>query len=200
MEISTLIVGLGNPEEKYKNSPHNAGFEVLSKTATILKAKKFKKYKNSLLSELNVKGDIIVLAKPLTYMNNSGFSVKQLFQKYLIDNKNLIVCYDDLDIPLGSVKLSPKGGSGGHNGIESIIKEIGTSEFKRVRVGVKKEGLKKEDVIEYLLNPLSGWEVEEFFKGIEIASEALKSVIYSGWSKTITNFNKRGEERKEEDG
>lgn len=198
MEIEYAIVGLGNPGVEYEKSPHNVGFDVIYKLSSILKASNFRKYKDSLVSKNQIKGKSFILALPQTYMNNSGVAVKQLKEKFSFDDDRLIVVYDDLDLPIGSIKLKPKGGSGGHNGVESIIEHLQINIFKRVRVGIKCQEIPKENVIKYLLKPLSREKYLELQKGTEKATEALISIIHNGWERTISNFNKK--ERKEENG
>lgn len=135
-----IIIGLGNPGEKYKNTPHNIGFEAIDDFAeknTFPDFKLSKKFK-ALISEKNN----ILLAKPQTFMNDSGKSVKKIIKNRAT---NLIIIHDDIDLPLGEIKISKDRGSAGHKGIESIIKELGTKDFTRIRIGVARE--KKPDVL-----------------------------------------------------
>jgi len=142
-----IIIGLGNPESKYKNTPHNIGFEVIDKIAKekdfpeFRLAKKFK----ALISEK----DEIILVKPETFMNLSGQSVKAI--KSFYKTENILVIHDDIDLILGSFKVSRNSGSAGHRGIESIIKELGTKDFERIRVGVQPEKGKPKEVEKYVL-------------------------------------------------
>lgn len=144
-----IIVGLGNPEKKYSNTPHNIGFEIVDKIAkekgfpAFKLAKKFK----ALISEK----DDLILVKPETYMNNSGLSVSKIVKFYKA--KDLVVIHDDIDLPLGRIKISENRGSAGHKGIDSIIKELGTKDFKRVRIGIQPEK-KPENVEKYVLTKL----------------------------------------------
>jgi len=130
-----IIVGLGNPETKYKNTPHNIGFEAIDRIAKENNFPDFKLSKKfkAIISEK----DDTILVKPETYMNNSGQSVAKLVKFY--KTKDLTVIHDDIDLPLGKIRVSQNRGSAGHKGIESIIKELGTKDFKRIRIGVQPE-------------------------------------------------------------
>ena len=130
-----IIVGLGNPETKYKNTPHNIGFEAIDRIAKENNFPDFKLSKKfkAIISEK----DDTILVKPETYMNNSGQSVAKLVKFY--KTKDLTVIHDDIDLPLGKIRVSQNRGSAGHKGIESIIKELGTKDFKRIRIGIQPE-------------------------------------------------------------
>jgi len=131
-----IIVGLGNPGEKYKNTRHNVGFQTIDEFAKENNFPEFglsKKF-NALISENIINGKKIILAKPQTFMNNSGKPVKTLFSFY--KPKELIIVHDDIDLPLGKIRISKNRGSAGHKGVESIIKEIGTKDFTRIRIGI----------------------------------------------------------------
>lgn len=134
-----LIIGLGNPERKYKKTRHNIGFRIINKFQkenSFLKFKLAKKFQAE-ISEGTISDKKIILAKPQTYMNLSGTAVKALLEFYKIPTKNLIIIHDELDLPIGDVRLSQDKGSAGHNGIKSIIQEIGTKNFTRIRIGIK---------------------------------------------------------------
>ena len=142
---SFLVVGLGNPGARYSNTRHNAGTDFVLALA--------KKYETKLIEKKNIKSQVaqlhkknykVYLAVPQVFMNHSGISVKLLKSKYSIDDKNILVVHDDLDLKIGSCKLKQSGGHGGHNGLKSIINEIGSSAFKRMRIGIGHPGNKKE--------------------------------------------------------
>jgi len=142
-----IIIGLGNPESKYKNTPHNIGFEVVDKMA---KEKDFPEFKlakkfKALISEK----DGVILVKPETFMNLSGQSVKAI--KSFYKTEEIVIIHDDIDLPLGNFRISKNSGSAGHKGVESIIKELGTKDFKRIRVGVQPEKGKPKEVEKYVL-------------------------------------------------
>lgn len=131
-----IIVGLGNPGKMYEHTRHNAGFDVLSlvsgKAGIAINKSKYK----ALIGEGNIGGEKVVLALPQTYMNLSGESVKQLVDWYKIPLKNLLIVYDDIDLPPGKVRIRSKGGAGTHNGMRSILGFLGSEDFPRVRVGI----------------------------------------------------------------
>ncbi len=129
-----IIVGLGNPGKKYKNTRHNVGFQAIDEFARENNFPEFrlsKKY-NSLISEK----ENIVLVKPQTFMNNSGLAIKKIIQNSKFKIQNSIVIHDDIDLPLGKIRISKNRGSAGHKGVESIIREIGTKDFTRFRIGI----------------------------------------------------------------
>lgn len=167
-----LVVGLGNPEEKYKNTFHNLGFMCVDKTAEILGCE-FKKEKcKAVIAEVKSGKEKIILAKPLTYMNLSGESVKELVNFYKIDFKDLIVMYDDYDIEKGEVRIREEGSAGTHNGMRNIVKELGTTEFARIRVGFKPNGEFKIPLIDYVLSGIKEEDKTLFNKAIERAGNA----------------------------
>ena len=150
-----LIVGLGNPGMKYKNTYHNVGFNLVDALAKTLKVKFDKAECESKTAHAKIAGQDVVLAKPQTYMNNSGVAVKKLVKHYGVDETTeLIVCYDDIDLPLGSVRVRESGSAGTHNGMRSIVAELDTQDFRRLRIGTKTDALKNKEVelIEFVLS------------------------------------------------
>lgn len=134
--MAKLVVGLGNIGKEYEMTNHNMGFMVLDKLSNEYNLNFKKNVCSSLISEVNIKGEKVIFAKPTTYMNNSGLAVKSLVNKYNIDLKDLLIISDDIDLDLSNCRLRVKGGAGGHNGLKSIIKEINTEEFARLKVGI----------------------------------------------------------------
>ncbi|MBQ2702196.1 MAG: aminoacyl-tRNA hydrolase, partial [Clostridia bacterium] len=134
-----LIVGLGNPDKQYEKTFHNMGYIAVGDAAERLNAKFKKKECESMIAEGYVQGEKVILARPLTYMNNSGRAVKQLMNKYKIEPQNLLVIYDDYDLPKGKVRIRANGSAGTHNGMRSIIGETGLKEFPRIRIGIRDE-------------------------------------------------------------
>ena len=150
-----LIVGLGNPGMKYKNTYHNVGFDVVDALAKSLGVKFDKSECESKTARGKVGGEEFVLAKPQTYMNLSGVAVKKLVKHYGVDEKTeLVVCYDDIDIPIGTTRMRESGSAGTHNGMRSIVAELGTQDFKRLRMGTKTDSLKNKEVelIDFVLS------------------------------------------------
>lgn len=132
-----IIVGLGNPEEKYAKTFHNMGWIAAGDVAAKLDVKFKKKECEAYVAAARVNGAYVIVARPVTYMNNSGRAVKQLLAKYKASAADLIVIYDDYDIPKGNIRIRPSGSAGTHNGMRSVIAEIGTSAFARIRIGIR---------------------------------------------------------------
>ena len=131
-----LFVGLGNPDPKHKNNRHNIGFKVLDRVSKSLGLSFSRKQQKALATDGQIGGHKIIFAKPQTYMNNVGKAVVPLMRYYRIPIDHLLVIFDDLDLPLGSIRIRPQGGSGGHRGMRSIIQELGEETFPRMRLGI----------------------------------------------------------------
>ncbi len=181
-----LICGLGNPEEKYENTRHNIGFKVLDCFAEKhnLKFKPFKEFK-SLAAFYNSQA---ILVKPLTYMNFSGEAVKKWIEKQKIEPQRLLLIYDDMDLAVGRFKILPKGGSGGHKGVQSVIEALGTSEFPRIKIGISRPS-SGEDFKEYVLSPFKKEEKEIIEKVINWVIKAIEELFEIGLLKTMTKYN-----------
>ena len=132
-----LIVGLGNPEEKYARTFHNMGFLAAADAAELLGVRFKKKECEASVAEAFLSGEKVVIARPLTYMNASGRAVKQLMARYKVSPDELVVIYDDYDLPKGHVRIRPSGSAGTHNGMRSVIAETGISGFARIRIGIR---------------------------------------------------------------
>ncbi|MEG0285603.1 MULTISPECIES: aminoacyl-tRNA hydrolase [Vagococcus] len=146
-----LIVGLGNPGSKYRGTKHNVGFIALDEIAYQEKVTFNKTQFEADIAEFFLNGEKIILAKPQTFMNESGRSVRPLMDYYNIADEDLLVIYDDLDLPIGKIRLREKGSAGGHNGIKSIIAHLGTKDFNRIKVGIDRPKNGKE-VVSYVLS------------------------------------------------
>ncbi|MBC7362263.1 MAG: aminoacyl-tRNA hydrolase [Candidatus Aminicenantes bacterium] len=185
-----LVVGLGNPGSEYAHTRHNAGFLVVKSLARSwglqLKIEAFR----SKLTETKKDGVKIVLALPQTYMNLSGLAVKELLAGYKVNPENLIVIYDDLDIELGEIRVRPQGGPGSHKGMKSIVQEIGTRIFPRVRVGIgpKPEG---QDAARYVLSEFSDKEKEQLQLALDKACQAVEMIIEGQISRAMNSFNRK---------
>ncbi len=170
MTTPYLIVGLGNPGRKYAQTRHNAGFMLVDRLAERLGLRFRRMQFKALITDGRFQGRKIILAKPQTYMNLSGQAVRPLVRFYQIPAANLLVAYDDLDLPLGALRLRPKGGHGGHKGMRSIIEHLGTQEFPRLRLGIGRPP-GRMDAADYVLQPFSPAEMElmeiAFAKGVE---------------------------------
>lgn len=167
-----LIVGLGNPDDKYKNTFHNLGFMCVDKAAQILGVSFSKTQCRALVASLNVGGEKVIIAKPQTYMNLSGESVRELLSFYKIDLRDLIVIYDDFDLYKGMIRIRENGSAGTHNGMRNIIALIGSGEFSRVRIGFKPEGEFNIPLINYVLSGISKEDKPLFDKVIDTAANA----------------------------
>jgi len=183
-----IIVGLGNPGKKFEKTRHNLGFMVLDKFSRKNKFPKFKMQKEFLaeISEKKIEKEKIILAKPQTFMNNSGKSVKILTRTFNLEPKNLFVIHDDLDIPLGKIKISFGRGSAGHRGVQSIIDEIGTRDFVRFRIGIGRANNRKD----FVLQKFSKKEKKVLKEVIELTCQAIKIAIKEGIEKAMNEFNK----------
>ena len=173
MQSSYLIVGLGNPEEKYSKTFHNMGFMAVDCLAEKLNQKFKVKTCDAQVAECFIQGNKIILAKPLTYMNLSGIAVHQLVAKYKIDLKNLIVLYDDYDIEKGKFKIRQKGSAGSHNGMKSIVHELKTNEFNRMRLGIFDKDI-QIPIINYVLSNISNENMPIYREVCARAAEACK--------------------------
>ena len=167
-----LIVGLGNPDREYQNTFHNLGFMSADKCAEILGMEFTKQKCKALLAEKNIGGQKVIIAKPLTYMNLSGESVREILSFYKISFSDLLVIYDDYDLIKGEIRIRRNGSSGTHNGMRNIVKEIGTGDFSRIRIGFKPEEENKIPLINYVLSGIKQEDKPLFEKAIESAGNA----------------------------
>lgn len=174
-----IIVGLGNPTPKYRNNYHNLGFMTADALAEKLKMKIKTSECKSLTAQKRIDGDDVVIAKPQTFMNLSGEAVKELLRKYGAYSEDLIVIYDDADIPVGKLRLRKEGSAGTHNGMRSIIKEINTENFPRLRIGFGCAELKDKSVpiIEKVLSDISYADREKINEAIQKAADKLCDYI-----------------------
>lgn len=170
-----LIVGLGNPEEKYFKTFHNMGYIAVGDVAASLGVKFKKKECEAYVATAQISGEKVILARPVTYMNNSGRAVKQLMAKYKIPAENLIVMYDDYDIAKGSIRIRPSGSAGTHNGMRSIIAETGQTNFPRVRIGIRDESV-NIPIINYVLSEVKKEDYDLFISACKRAAEAALSI------------------------
>lgn len=184
-----IIVGLGNPEEKYLKTFHNLGYTAVGDVAASLGVKFKKKECEALVAEGYIGGEKIILARPQTYMNASGRAVKQLLNKYKQDPRQLIVIYDDYDLPKGSIRIRPSGSGGTHNGMRSVISEIGTQNFTRIRIGIHDESV-NIPIIGYVLSEVKKEDYDLFISASKKAAEAALAIA-SGIDveKVMTEYN-----------
>ncbi|MFH1289984.1 MAG: aminoacyl-tRNA hydrolase [Nanoarchaeota archaeon] len=174
-----LIVGLGNPGKKYETTRHNVGFLALNEFQKGCGFPEFtpSKKHSSLISEGILSKAKVVLAKPQTFMNNSGKAVKSLIKNYKLKTTNLLVVHDDIDIPLGEVRVSKNRGSAGHKGVESIIQSLGTKNFTRIRIGIQPVKGKPKNVETFVLKKFSKQELIILQPAIQKASSSLEDWV-----------------------
>ena len=182
-----LIVGLGNPGKEYEHTRHNMGYDVVDLFASSLCFDIDKVGFKGLYTKVKYFNEDIILLKPTTYMNLSGDSIVLLKNYFKIDIEDIIIIYDDMDTKVGNIRLKIKGSSGGHNGIKSIIANLKTEEFKRIRVGIGKPVF---NIIDYVLTKPSSEEQELINKALQDAVDALKISIKESFNKAMTIYNK----------
>jgi PTH1 family peptidyl-tRNA hydrolase len=189
-----LIVGLGNPGIEYQFTPHNLGFLTIDCLANDVGAEVRNRNCRALTARAVIEEQQVLLAKPETYMNLSGMAVRELVGKYEVDPaKDLIVIYDELDLPLGRIRIRQRGSSAGHNGMESIIGALGTQEFLRVRLGVGPDK-KVSDGAKYLLAPFRKAQLKVVDEIIDTASEAVRVILKEGPGAAMNRFNRDPEQ------
>ncbi len=184
-----LIVGLGNPGSKYAHTRHNVGFDTIDKFKYNLYVSDEKNKLSSEFSACEIEDNKIYIIKPLTYMNNSGFAVRRAMNFYRIKPENVIIVYDDVDIPAGKIRIRKKGSAGSHNGMKSIISNIRTYDFPRIRIGIGKPE-PGTSMVDYVLGKPKGDEKYQIDKAIDTAADALESIITGGIEKAMQEYNK----------
>lgn len=183
-----LIAGLGNPEQEYGNTRHNMGFDTINKLSEKYNIDVSKNKFQGLYGKGEIEQEKIILLKPKTYMNLSGICIKQFVDFYKIEQEKILVIYDDMDIEPGKIKIRKKGSSGGHNGMKSIIHELGTEEFQRIRIGIGKP-IGYQDKINYVIGKIPEKEISELEKGVDKAEEAVIEIIKNGIDIGMNKFN-----------
>ena len=184
-----LIAGLGNPGSEYENTRHNIGFLILDELARAA-GEKFSSSRLAFRSSFSIKGKKVLLIKPVTFMNLSGKAVNYYLQKEKIQVKNLLVIADDVALPIGKIRIKPKGSDGGHNGLANIQQMLGTNEYARLRFGIGNV-YPKGAQSDYVLGEWTDEEKKIILSRIELAAEAVKSFILSGLEKTMNQYNSK---------
>ena len=183
-----LIAGLGNPGETFVGTRHNAGFMVIDKVLEKLRGTfSEKSYHNTMLWEGRCKGSKLILLKPLTFMNLSGEAVEMIARKNKISPEEILIVFDDMDLPLGRIRIREGGSSGGHNGVESVLKELGSANFARVRVGIGRG--ESNTQIDHVLSEFANKEKDVFDNAVGLAAEAVKLSLYRGISEAMNKYN-----------
>jgi len=183
-----LIVGLGNPEEEYKGTRHNMGFDTINKIAEKYNIKIVKNKFNGLYEKCNIEGQEVVLLKPQTFMNLSGTCVREFANFYKIEPENILIIYDDMDIDSSIIKIRKKGHAGSHNGMKSVVENLGTIEFPRIRIGIGKP-MENEDKIKFVIGKLSNKTKEELQIGVTKACEAVTEILKNGIDTAMNKYN-----------
>jgi peptidyl-tRNA hydrolase, PTH1 family len=188
-----LIVGLGNPGIEYQFSPHNLGFLAIDRIAGNVGVEVRNRQCRALTARTVIADQMVLLAKPETFMNLSGISVQGLMQEYdAKPESDLIVIQDELDFPLGTLRIHMRRSSGGHNGIESIIGALGTQDFLRIRIGVAPER-KVTDGADYLLAPMRKADLAVVDRILDTAEDAVKAILKDGPAAAMNRFNRKEE-------
>ncbi len=185
-----LILGLGNPGYEYHLTPHNLGFMVADRLAETCGVELRRPEAQALTATTEIEGTEVVLAKPQTYMNLSGLSAKRLLEKYDVAVKDMIVLLDEVDLPLGSLRIRARGSAGGHNGLKSVIGLLQSEEFTRLRMGVGPDH-QVEDRVSYVLGRFRKAELETVAEMIDRAVEAVQVILKEGVKKAMDRFNRR---------
>jgi len=188
-----LIVGLGNPGDEYQYTPHNLGFLTIDRIANGLGIEVRNRQCRALTARATIAGEPVVLAKPETYMNLSGLAVRELAAEHQVDaKKDLIVIYDELDLPLGAIRIRQRGSSAGHNGMESILGALGTDEFLRIRLGIAPER-KVTDGMKYVLTPFRKAQETIVDEVLDTAAQAVEMILKEGPAAAMNRFNRKNE-------
>lgn len=186
--MTWLIIGLGNPGKGYRLTRHNVGFRVVDRLAREQGMQFSKRRGGAQVGEGRIGAERVFLAKPLTYMNKSGAAVKKLVKALVIPLDRLVVVHDDLDLACGRMKIKDKGGHGGHKGMQSIIEQLGSTDFLRVKVGIGKPE-SPEQGADYVLSRFAADERALIKEGVEQAVEAIETIIVSGKDQAMNRYN-----------
>ena len=183
-----LIVGLGNPEPEYSKTRHNMGFDVINKLSEKYNIDVKKEKFDGIYGSGTIENEKVILLKPQTYMNLSGKSVIQYANFYKINPENILIIYDDIDIETGKMKIRKKGGPGTHNGMKSVVSELNTAQFPRIRVGT---GCQETigNLIDYVISKVSNEEYKRLEEGIDKATEAVATILKIGIDNAMNKLN-----------
>lgn len=184
-----LIIGLGNPGKEYEKTKHNIGFLALDALAANLGLSFNKTKFKSIFAEGNIGTEKVILIKPQTYMNLSGESVRPWMDYYNLTEEDIVVVYDDMDLPVGKIRLRQQGGHGGHNGIKSLIQHLGTKQFNRIRIGVGRP-YPGQDVISHVLSSFSKETVDDMKEAVHVTGDSIKHWVDGHtFLETMNEFN-----------
>ena len=188
-----LIVGLGNPGIEYQFTPHNLGFLTIDQIADEIGIQISNRQCRALTAWIKIADEPVLLAKPETYMNLSGLSVRELVAEHQVDvSRDLIVIYDELDLPLGAIRIRQRGSSAGHNGMESILGALSTDEFLRIRLGIAPDH-KIADSVKYVLTPFRKSQFLLVEEVLDTAAQAVEVILKEGPAAAMNRFNRKNE-------
>jgi peptidyl-tRNA hydrolase, PTH1 family len=188
-----LIVGLGNPGIEYQFTPHNLGFLTIDRIANQCGVEVRNRQCRALTARAEIGGEQVLLAKPETFMNLSGMAVRELVGEHEVrPGSDLIVIYDELDLPLGTIRVRQRGSSAGHNGVESIIGVLGTQEFLRIRLGIAPPR-KVADGVKFVLTPFRKSQLKKVDEVLDTAAEAVNVILKEGPAAAMNRFNRKTE-------
>jgi PTH1 family peptidyl-tRNA hydrolase len=190
-----LVIGLGNPGAQYEHTRHNIGFRVVDMLAANY-GWKWERRNRAMLASGTIGPEKIVLVKPLTYMNHSGEAVRELVHWYKLQPEDLLVIYDDLDLPTGKVRLRAKGSAGGHNGLDNIIRHLHTNQFPRLRIGIGRPTNHRVETINYVLGIPPAEERTLLEIAEQRATEAVSMIIQKGLEMAMNSINLDPEDQK----
>jgi len=185
-----LVAGLGNPGEEYALTPHNLGFLTIDRLAERHGIRVTRRDSKALAGVGEIDGHPVMLAKPQTFMNLSGGSIAPLMEKHSIGPEQLVVVYDELDLPWTGLRIKPKGSAAGHNGMKSVIGSVGTSDLVRVRLGIH-PGHPIRDGAEFVLAPFKRSQMKEMDELVDYGADAVRAIIAEGVEKAMTKYNRR---------
>ena len=183
-----LIIGLGNPESDYAKTRHNMGFDVINVLAEKYDIKVNKSKFKALYGTGTMNGENVVLVKPQTFMNLSGEAVKEFVNYYKVENKDILIIYDDIDTAPGKIRIRKSGGPGTHNGMKSVVACLNTEEFTRVRVGIGAPEF-KGDLINYVIGHVPEEQYKVLQEGVVIGSQAVEEIIKNGADIAMNKYN-----------
>jgi len=183
-----LIVGLGNPGKEYEKTRHNAGFMAIDKLAEMIDVSFTQKQFNALIGTAMIKGEKIMLMKPETYMNLSGEAVSSAVRYYKIDTQDILVLHDDLDLPVGKIRIRYQGSSGGQKGLKNIIDLLGTQDIKRIRIGIGKDPI--IPIVDYVLGKIPKEQEETFNESLDKAAKAARASLVLNFQDVMNRYNR----------
>ncbi len=193
-----IIAGLGNPGAEYAKTKHNVGFMLVDALAERLGTDDWREKYEALVLETRIGSEKVLLVKPLTYMNESGRAIGPLMSWYKLEPEDLIVAHDDMDIPVGTVRIRKKGSPGGHNGIKSILAHLGDEHFARVRIGIGRP-LPGWTVIHHVLAPFLPEDVPKIKEAVKYLLPAVECMVTEDVDMAMNKFNPRKKKKKEEE-